>query len=81
MLALGGSTDFGVVVDGRATVAGANDDGFAVPLAEGFEDVDAEGAEVGDDLCMLREVWIKVIVDAVLDGGSTLGELAEFKMW
>lgn len=42
-------------VEGRATVTATDVDGLAVPLAQGLQDVLAEAAEVGDDLCLL---WV-----------------------
>lgn len=52
VLAGGGSSYSSV--EGGATVAAADDDGLAVPLAQGLKDVLAEVAEVGDDLGVLR---------------------------
>lgn len=70
VLTLGCSSDFGVVIELRTTVAGIYDERLADVLAKWFEDFGAESLDVGNYLCLLRNVRIERVVDAVTACGS-----------
>ncbi len=65
VLALGCTSDFGMVVELWTTIAGTYDERLANVLAKGFKDFGAESFDVGDYLCMLWIVRIERIVDAI----------------
>lgn len=58
----GGGSSYSSFESG-AMVTAADDDGLAVPLAQGLKDVLTEVAEVGDDLGLLRVGLGQGVVD------------------
>ena len=70
VLTLGCSSYFGMGIELWTTVAGIYDERLADVLAKWFEDFGAESLDVGNYLCLLRNVRIERVVDAVTACGS-----------